>query len=193
MTYHFSVFFPNWNDVKNSFQTLGGKIWPLVLNSPMTFVPGLVVLCLFPISIEIICKRQTTHNKLFRTSCVFRKGIQLLICNLWPQRWVVSFFYYFPIFFNRGFLFFADWMSTAKITCPLKYPALQYVKRQVQNSQCSHKGVAVLTSNHSKWTKLDLLLAHLCQDIFLWAVSVLQFKLHVPERTYPIIMFDCLP
>ena len=50
---HFSVFFPNLSDGndKNSFQTLGEKICPLVLNSPVTFVPGSVrcssALCLF--------------------------------------------------------------------------------------------------------------------------------------------------
>ena len=39
---------------KNSFQTLGGKIWPLALILPVTFVPGSVrcssALCLFPSS-----------------------------------------------------------------------------------------------------------------------------------------------
>ena len=46
----FSNILPQLND-KNSFQTLGEKIWPLVLNSPVTFVPGSVrcssALCLY--------------------------------------------------------------------------------------------------------------------------------------------------
>ena len=52
MTYHFSVIIPNLKDGnENPFQALGGKIRPLILNSPVTFVSESVrcslALCLF--------------------------------------------------------------------------------------------------------------------------------------------------
>ena len=53
----FQEFFlqPIIKDRPNSFQTLGGKIWPLVLNQPVTFVPGSVrcssALCWFHFSL----------------------------------------------------------------------------------------------------------------------------------------------
>ena len=53
----FQEFFlqPIIKDRPNSFKTLGGKIWPLVLNQPVTFVPGSVrcssALCWFHFSL----------------------------------------------------------------------------------------------------------------------------------------------